>query len=630
MSQARKIYDFLAQTGNRSADSALLLGFRLAEEPYQIAILETILDRGQSEGTCRLIESYHRFEPAWQEMLHQRVGDLYSGLRLAGSSEVSQTRLNVLAILRRGRYRRLADLVVTMLHDSEGQIAQQAAIVLLEMAQQFAQNDELDTVREAGVVPISEDAAGWTETYLPADPTRKNSDRQIVLSALERAIEQYGKLHKREEVILAAMYVAPAYWGHFWKNYFDHHDVVGCSVRQFIVRYDQPELARFDLSALGNPYLRPVAARALARHGRHDFLVAVARMLHKENNDQIAEGLKLIRNPIWLRPERLPLTSFSPEDQSALVGFITALGVKREFVADYLGHFVDEAAETVLFKTVEIFSELPWPMVAEPMGRILESRHGQAALAGLVQAIKMDSRQLPEIMARQLNSPHEHVRKIAQNYCKKIAFTSYWNSFAKMSDKQRMAAGKAVFKIDGDAPNRWRKCAESKIPNERLRAVLMARLLGLVDKCLETLCDLAVDSDQMVRSCAVAAMGEAASTTNDSIGQRLAEALDDSDPRVQANAIEAMEHRGEAKAADKIKLLMQSDNNRVRANAVKAMIRWKAASAQQVVNAMLTDRRTSHRRSGLWLVQNIQDSNTGDLSGAMEKKYATASGDIGV
>ncbi|MCK4627682.1 MAG: hypothetical protein KAT56_01700, partial [Sedimentisphaerales bacterium] len=439
MSQARKIYEFLTRTPNRAADKALLSGLRLAEPPYQEALLETILERGSAEAAIELIGAYHRYPPEWQRIMHARANSLYSGLRRAGISPIGQSRLNALTIIRRTSYYRLADVIVGMLRDNNRQIAQLAGTVLLEMARQFNQ-DELDTpahsdkeksaiwgkpqLSQADRVSYNEFSAvtGRTSTAnssleLRDELGRNQSERQIVYTALRRAVSQYNKQHYEEDVILAAMYFAPAHWEHFWHDFLEPHNIVGQHVRQIISGFRGPELARFYLGALQNSYLRPTAVRAIARNGRNDFLLALARHLRQEGEEAIVRGLGMIRNPSWLNAETLALADFEPDDQVAMIQFIMALGVEREHIIKYLCSVVQDVSEPAARQTVEIFAELPGPMMIEPMSRILSSHHERAAQTAMTELMKANPpEKLSRLMAEQLNSPHQEVRRLAQNY----------------------------------------------------------------------------------------------------------------------------------------------------------------------------------------------------------------------
>jgi len=115
---------------------------------------------------------------------------------------------------------------------------------------------------------------------------------------------------------------------------------------------------------------------------------------------------------------------------------------------------------------------------------------------------------------------------------------------------------------------------------------------------------LSRDSDRMVRSCAIAALGQ--TTPTDETRRCLIEALRDKDTRVQANAIEAIEVQKLNDLTPALEPLMQSSNNRLRANAIKALLTWKVASAQQAIEQMVSDSRSQHRRSAQWLISQLK------------------------
>ena len=609
MSQANKIYGFLTCADNLAADKALLLGVRHAEFPYRSVSVETILDRGHASATERLVESYHQFEPALQEILCEHVEDLHTGLRLAGGSKTGQTRLNTLNIIKRAGYCRLADMVVNMLHESATgddaesieamRITEIAAEILMEQSE-LIKKDTPETESEPA------EAAGLNNIG------RKDQQRYIVLSALQKAVSQYGRVHYRKEVIHAAMSAIPANWDDFWQQRLEAHHPVGQTVRRFLERGDSPDLAKFCLSAFKNSSLRPTAARAINQSTNCEFLLEAARAFHRQSDPQIAHGLKLVKKPLWLSPEILLLNEYRSDDQSSLVYFIEALGVEREKIGEYLSYFIAEAAEPVVQKTLSIFNELGQERCRELMGRILVGGSEEAVLLVMDELIKQSPADLTTIMAKQLNSPYGRVRQKARGYYSKIAFEGYWRNFNRLTHRQRDRAGNAILKIDSEVPVRLRQKAKSEFAQQRLQTVLIMRLLRQEKNCRAELLDLAVDVDSKVRSCAVGALGELPGSDGDVVEQCLLGALKDSDSRVCANAVESLQQRGTQLVRAKIERLSQSGHNRIRANALKAMLAWKVESARKAVADMFNDPRPRHRKSAQWLEANIGDINSDD------------------
>ena len=97
-------------------------------------------------------------------------------------------------------------------------------------------------------------------------------------------------------------------------------------------------------------------------------------------------------------------------------------------------------------------------------------------------------------------------------------------------------------------------------------------------------------------------MGEVKVVPADVVVERL---INDTDPRVRANAIEVMEGRPHAKLLPVLAQRAIALNNRERANAIKAMHKMKIGAAAAQLVQMLRDSRPEHRISALWTLKQI-------------------------
>ena len=291
MSQAATIYQFLRSSPNRAAENALMLAMHRAEPPYRTAILETVLDRNDRSSETQLISQYHQFSQEWKELIFERIDALYGALRTAAFAIDTQTRLNVLTIIDETMYYRLTHTVVALLRDRQVEVPRRAGEVLRHLARQL--------IPEEHTVPVSHDDVE------PADPAREQLDRPQFLAALTDAVRSFP-IHRRIEPLLAAMYITPATDVSIWHERLAPAELVGKTVRHILLNFDQPDLAPFCVSALKNPYLRGIAARSIAVRGNQDFILAVARAVAAQADDQILQALKLIRHPSWLNPQSLP------------------------------------------------------------------------------------------------------------------------------------------------------------------------------------------------------------------------------------------------------------------------------------------------------------------------------------
>jgi hypothetical protein len=131
----------------------------------------------------------------------------------------------------------------------------------------------------------------------------------------------------------------------------------------------------------------------------------------------------------------------------------------------------------------------------------------------------------------------------------------------------------------------------------------MAQELGVAEALRDALVQLCNDPNPTLRSKAVSVLGGVASVPPDVLVDRL---MNDADPRVRANSIEALEAKGDGQF---VPVLAQraraATTGRERANAVKALHSMKVSTAGGQLLLMLRDERPEHRISALWALRQI-------------------------
>ena len=614
MSQTRKIYQFLAHAHQPSADQALLLAFRRAEPPYQTALLKTIVNRGSGSANNNLIASFHQYPLRWQDIFTNKIDSLHSGLRKATNNNLPQTRLNVLQIISRTKCYCLADLVVALLRDTDQAVRRSASAALLHLTKNLA------TLRQE--LPLPQATA--------PDPTdeKTTTSAKILTDSLALALANCRQL-PNEDVVLAAMYLVPADLQQFWPDQFAPHTFVGRTVRHLLTTRQQPRLARFCISALSVPALRPAAARAVTNAHRTEFIAALATAYAPARESLAStDALKLIRQPNWLDAQLLPSQQFEQHCHHDLITFVADLAAPPEQIADYLSALALTAAETDALHAIDTLAQLPRHAANEPLARATSAPIETVALTAANHLSALPAPQLYRAMVPLLACPHESVRRLACRALQGFAFETYWNNFENLPTQHRITAGQAVFKIDPAAQSQWADKANDQFAKHRLRALSIARLLDRADQCATVLMQLATDPDCLVRSCAVGSLAQV--TTPDLAPQVqavLLTALDDPDCRVQANAVEALEKRNAQHLTKHVARFNEHPNPRLRANSIKAQLSFKAHAAQQTIAKMLADARPAHRLSANWVTRQIQHHSPNALlaSYQTETPYATVS-----
>jgi len=618
MSQARTIYDYIASTDNQAADKTLLLGWTRAEEPYRTALLEVMLDRGTTALTLELIRQYHRFSPEWQALICQRVDVLYGGLYLAGRNAEPQTRLNGLGIIKQTHYLRLVDLVCGLLRDRDEKVGRLAGTTLLDLVRRFIR--ENPKTEEAG----KNDGEKEDETRnKPWD--RPISEHQMLKRAVKKAVHNF-EVHNRREAVLAGMCLAPADEIGFWREKLAGYHPVGRTVRDVLLNYGWGDLANFCLSALKVADLRTTAVRAIAEQERGGFVGALAEKIKHKQDEVVYRSLKTITQTKWLDAKIWLRSGFSEQELLGLIDLVGYLGLSQPQKLQILHQMAKNAPGVPGLKAVMRLADTGGDRTPKELIELLEWDSEQVALAAAWRLIKKEPAGLERIMVGQMRSRHEQVRRLAGGYYRAVAFKRYWGNFDRLSLKQKMAAGRAVFKLDPQAQQKWRQKIRLGTANEQLRALRVARLLQQPSDWRQELTKLARHEDKKVRSCAVAGLGE---KTQLDITERnlLQQTLNDKDARVRANAVDALK-KHHWRDTERLIELTRDQDNRVRANAIKALMAVRAETARQAVRAMLQDRRTRHRRSARWVLETINEGWQPGPEGNKQDKNYTESGGV--
>jgi HEAT repeat protein len=181
-----------------------------------------------------------------------------------------------------------------------------------------------------------------------------------------------------------------------------------------------------------------------------------------------------------------------------------------------------------------------------------------------------------------------------------VGFEQFWQRFDQLDRDTRASAGKAMLKILPDTLTRLQRRMTTGSVEQRIKALQVARELGLSGTLAQTIGALTEHASARVRAKAVAALADSSESTGEALLNRV---LNDPDPRVRASAIEVLEA---AKNPRFIALLVERarvGESRERANAIKALHRMKVPAAAEMLTELLKDQRPEHRVSGLWTVR---------------------------
>jgi HEAT repeat protein len=182
-------------------------------------------------------------------------------------------------------------------------------------------------------------------------------------------------------------------------------------------------------------------------------------------------------------------------------------------------------------------------------------------------------------------------------------FEELWQRFDDLDEQARREAGAVLMGNETALLQQLAAKLVSPEPQDRAKGLRVVRAFGLGERLAEQVYRLVNDADAVVRSVAVALLGELGGATARRILRRC---LDDPDPRVQANAIEAIDRLEVSAREEQLVRKLGAEHHRVRATAVAALLKMKVHQAGEVLLDMLENPARAQRIAALWVVERLE------------------------
>jgi hypothetical protein len=587
------VLNVLRTADTSAADQALAVALARVDGPTARAVIETLLARHSREGLKGLIACWHRMDEPVREVVLARGDLIFSALREGFSSPDEQTRINVIEIIRRGRFCRAAYLLDSGLRDREPAVRTAAAQVVYALAEQLIQS-----VPDYSLKPEAEPAIDEHRRYM-FELERYQEDRRQLAAAVDAALASF-ELHQNAGVIEAAMWLVDDMGTGIWKMLLVPGSRLTRAAQGLLGQKCDPRLVPFMLQALGYAEFRPIVAQALASSNDPAFLEALLRESWRLAQNKTARALTTVRDLGCARNQLADLVCLPADAQRHFTRCVLASGLSGEV-------------------KIEVLREMH--RRGQPAGR-------RAALWGLVGfqdpqstsvLCSIDAEGDPEyawIARRELarrrpaDYPLESLLSggLSRPAGKEpepepMTGVAYWLAYDHLGEVDRVRLGRELLADGRLSPEMVRGWLGSSEPSDKVRALRVVGSLRLAAEFEEQIYRLCHDSHAEVRSAAVAVLGSVPTPTSKRL---LHTTLYDPDPRVQANTVEALEQLGGAATAAELIPKLASPDNRTRANAVRALLNLGVREAASTLLLMLRDENRAHRVSGLWLVEQMR------------------------
>lgn len=609
------IYRSIRELDDPAVDAALAAALPTARGRALKIIALTLLDRHRPEGLLGLILSYHRLGPDARRHLVAHAQDLFRPLREAVATNGDEGPANAIEIIRASLATRLAYLVTDQLRHGSETVKDQAADCLLHLAQRAA------TAAEPAAAPaIDAQAVEFLQT------------------AIGDAVKAYGQ-HRHQSVLTALAWLLPRPVAEAMACLDDRRHPASAPMQSALRRADDPGIRRILLPMLASAEQAAAAVDGLRQAVSAGRVGEALPWFHLLALAPGGRALGRVTSPAMLWPEAEQVRAMPPHQRRGLPAYLMALPLSDEDRIARLGRLRDgDDAATRLFalrRLIEIAVPSPDRVPGgdgSPAGDAADDavaafcHDADEAIARLAlrHLIRRDYPGLSKVLASLVNSRHEQVRRLAGQRLAPLGFARLWETWTRLDTPRRLAAGRALIKID---PNFHRMLGDRLVhPQRKSRVRALAMIWELNQGALfrDTLIQLAQSDDSHVASAAVRALGSASEPEPDpesepgprthepsgsplggAVVQTLEELLSHGDARVRANAIEALAQLRSSRHVDRLVELVDDPESRPRANAIAALMDLRTGDAVHALRRMLDDRRADHRHSALWLIQAV-------------------------
>jgi hypothetical protein len=588
MPRIRDILPALLAQRSDVVDQALAAALPHAEANELTDLGLAMLHRSKANGVESLVLEYHRLPILLREKLVERAEQFSTSIRRASGKSTPAAR-NALTIIEQSGSARLAYLATALCRHSEPAIRDQAGQCIAQLAHRAATRWDSDQPPHLDAVSAN-----------------------FLVEAVEQAVVLYSR-HEHPALLTALLWLLPRAMPEAGAALAQPEHAAIEPMKQLLLSLPSPATRRGLFILAGRHQLAGACRDALAHASHHGTLDQSLAMGHCLALPQTRQALRRVPDPHTHWPDAqqvqqmptharrwLPayLHAISPDDTQEQVIRLATLASKTDSATRLavLRRLLslarpktpaDQSAADNAKDTLALMTRDPEPAIA------------RSALWHLIQS---DYAGMPRILADLVNSRHESIRRVAAKQLAPLGFDRFWHAWPKLDPKRRVAAGRALIKIDSDFHRHLGAKLASRDPDTRIRALVVIAALNQGSFFEEALLELCTSEDQRIVASAVKGLS---GCTSEAAQQTLQRAMEHEDTRIRANAIEALNHTQAAANLDKLLDIAQDTAQRPRANAIKALCELRAKDALPSLTRMLGDKRPNHRISALWLVDEL-------------------------
>jgi hypothetical protein len=601
------LIEFLKHSTNLAADDLLMEGLRLGSEAEQSLILEALLARKTVYGLSGVIEQFEKLPPRLQSAILGQIKIVYHAIAECGRNERPELRIAAMKLIALSKQGRLTYVLLDNLHSQDEAIGRVAVDAIVSLSQWVS-----SSVRKLQdeYIPSASDAEAQAQA-VSSEPGLPALYRQIIeqRGELEAAVARGLDLHRGkfvQDLVRAALLLAD------WPQsktlailQTAKHGGQSALVRRLQQAPTAENVESFLLGAT-HGQLRLHFGTVFAYIGEVAVLNALLRKTHWLRDQQLQHCMHQVTRGVWWQEIDLlhDIENRPAMEGAKIAEWLAASGMNDVTQDERFIRLADHArqdfgARLSLLRTAARRKKGTSALFFRDLIGDSDDRIARMATRELVRRQPADyENTLLQLMT---NAPPS-VRRIISRAIGHSGFEQFWDRFDRMDRPMRKQAGKAMLKLLPDAIARLSARLSAGPVEQRLKAMQIVQELDLAPQMQEVLAALLRHPDPKVRSKAVTVVGELPQEISAVLVQQ---AMEDTDGRVRANAIEAMEQNITPQMIPMLSKRLRSPHSRERANALKALNSMRLVDVGPQMISMLRDERPEHRISAMWAMRQM-------------------------
>jgi hypothetical protein len=560
----------------RARAAVLAAALPHAERREREPLWKAALASGHPRALAAAIGVLHRMGSAGMKQLCGVPGSLEPAVRLIRRRGSRQAVLNAVAVSGRRADLDLLPHLVALLGSSVDDIQRRAGEALLAVVIHHA---------------------GPDGRQLRDPATARAIDGVVAAAAVP------DRRRRTDEVLLAAAILANRPGPALRRVLADADHPALFALRGAVARIDNRAVRANLLRWIAHPVLGGQAQRWLHRVQGPQWLADLLGPGHLLLSPRRRRALRRVDRPGRLLPDPAGATALPEPAQSGFVRLLRALPLpapeRRERLADCIALSSPIARLRALEGLLGDGAAAAAPLVEN----FCLDRERPVALVAARRALRAADAGTASGLERLERSPHRVIARRAGVLAAGRGAAAFFDRWLLLNPTDRLTAGLALLQTQREAfLAGLADFVSAGERGERLAAISLARRLRLVGDLEDPLIAQLGSADLRVASAAVAALGDGGPGRCETAVRK---ALGHADPRVRANAVEALV-RIDRRPAAHLDALAASRDNRLRANAVRGLLIGRSTGGVRVLRRMLADDDPRHRVSAVWVARSAR------------------------